>query len=209
MRSTALFISAAILASAAAPSKAQDLAACMATQDAAKRLACFEAAVKTPANAAPGAAPVSEPWTVVKSISPIDGLTNILATKSDGADSFHASQLMLSCADHKTGLGVASRMITGSAQVGGRLKIVYRIDAAAPVTQAWPIVITASALQGEVAYPDPTTVVAFIGALPANGKIAFDITDYQGAARAMSFDLSGLDAIRADLAGACKWPKTP
>ncbi|HEY0377198.1 MAG TPA: hypothetical protein VGC87_09590, partial [Pyrinomonadaceae bacterium] len=48
--------------------------------------------------------------------------------------------------------------------------------------------------------------VGFLRSLPDDGALFLRISDRQGEAQNLEFDLGGLRTVREKLAAACKWP---
>jgi hypothetical protein len=77
----------------------------------------------------------------------------------------------------------------------------YTINEGPPVTVTTGLSSSGSgiALKGDVA--------GFLRSLPEQGAIAFRVADRQGETLEGGYDLSGIKALVARLAGPCKWPR--
>lgn len=107
-------------------------------------------------------------------------------------------QLSIQCRGGRT------EMVIGSAPLMRRADdhvVSYVVNDSAPVTVTSGLSSSGSgiALKGDVA--------GFLTSLPAEGAIAFRVIDRQGGRLDGRYDLSGIKALAARLAGPCKWPR--
>jgi hypothetical protein len=212
MRKAIRFVALALiptLAVAASPTEAAEQPACSAIPDAAKRLACFDAAAKAAAAtlqpAAGARAPAPSGWMIAESRSPTDGSLQIIATKSDGGDSFSGNDMILSCKAKRTQWQIVSRLIRGQTAGRNQLPVSLSVDGQPRVTQPWKVVADGSAFRTTVGYPDDQSLPAYLSSLPPSGLLGVEIADFQGVPRHMAFVLDGIDEARVRLAVACNW----
>ena len=211
MRIAALALFPALLALAPCPALALDASACKAITDGVQRLACYDALAAAPPTPTPQPkaatpAPNAPSWAIVEGKSQIDGSAEVVATKSDGGDSFSGNDFVVACKARKTQATIVSRAIRGGALSGGQLPVQYNVDNEAPVAQRWPVVAGGSLFSTTLSYPQGADAVAFLKALPGAATLHFKITDFQGAPHELAFALAGLDEVRALVGKACKWP---
>ena len=225
MRAAALCVAAATLMSGAAvaQSGSEALSACS-LPSYAERMRCLEklsgdvspsppqvatTPAPTPApEPAPAPAPTPAPgpaatamagkWIVSETRSPIDYSPVAIATASSSAGSDGVLQLSIQCR------GGRSEMVIRSAPMMRRAEdhaVSYLVNDSAPVTLPSGLSSSGSgiALKGDVA--------RFLTSLPAEGAIAFRVADRQGATLEGRYDLAGIKALVARLAGPCKWPR--
>ncbi len=201
------------LALAAAPALAAELGACQAVQDPAKRLACYDAAAKMapapPPQAMAGQTGAASPWTITPSRSPIDGSLQIIATKSDGGDSFSGNDLVIACKARQTQMSIVSRTIRNDAARRGELPVRMEIAGRAPIDLSWRVAASDSNFRTTLVYPDPKSLAPLLMSLPPSGAANFQIKPLKGAPHAISFALDGLDEARGRIAAACNWAAMP
>jgi hypothetical protein len=151
-----------------------------------------------PPTQAPAAPPMAGKWIISETRSPIDYSPVATATASSGAGSDSVLQLSVQCR------GGRSEMVIRSAPLMRRAEdhvVSYAINDAPPVTVTSGLSSSGSgiALKGDVA--------GFLRSLPAEGAIDFRVVDRQGGALEGRYDLPGIKAMVARLAGPCKWPR--
>jgi hypothetical protein len=144
------------------------------------------------------APPTAGKWIVSETRSPIDYSPVAIATASSGAGSDGVLQLSIQCR------GGGTEMVIRSAPLMRRAQdhvVSYVVNDAPPVTVTSGLSSSGSgiALKGNVA--------GFLMSLPAEGAIDFRIVDRQGGALEGRYDLPGIKALVARLAGPCKWPR--
>jgi hypothetical protein len=137
-------------------------------------------------------------WIVSETRSPIDYSPVAIATASSSAEPDGVLQLSIQCR------GGRSEMVIRSAPLMRRAEdhvVSYVVNDSAPVTATSGLSASGSgiALKGDVA--------RFLMSLPAEGAIAFRVADRQGATLEGRYDLAGIKALVARLAGPCKWPR--
>jgi hypothetical protein len=156
------------------------------------------AAAIPPPMPAPAAAPTGGKWIVSETRSPIDYSPVAIATASSSTGSDGVLQLSIQCR------GGRSELVIRSAPLMRRAEdhvVSYAINDAPPVTVTSGLSSSGSgiALKGDVA--------GFLMSLPAEGAIAFRVADRQGGTLEGRYDLAGIKALVARLAGPCKWPR--
>ena len=156
------------------------------------------AAAIPPPMPAPAAAPAAGKWIVSETRSPIDYSPVAIATASSSAGPDGVLQLSIQCR------GGRSEMVIRSAPLMRRAEdhvVSYVINDAPPVAVTSGLSSSGSgiALKGDVA--------GFLMSLPAEGAIAFRVADRQGETLEGRYDLAGIKALVARLAGPCKWPR--
>ena len=137
-------------------------------------------------------------WIVSETRSPIDYSPVAIATASSSAAPDGVLQLSVQCR------GGRSEVVIRSAPLMRRAEdhvVSYVVNDAPPVTVTSGLSSSGSgiALKGDVA--------GFLTSLPAEGAIAFRVADRQGATLEGRYDLPGIKAMVARLAGPCKWPR--
>ncbi len=156
------------------------------------------AAAIPPPMPAPAAAPTAGKWIVSETRSPIDYSPVAIATASSSTGPDGVLQLSIQCR------GGRSEMVIRSAPLMRRAEdhvVSYAVNDAPPVTVTSGLSSSGSgiALKGDVA--------GFLMSLPAEGAIAFRVADRQGGTLEGRYDLPGIKALVARLAGPCKWPR--
>jgi hypothetical protein len=155
--------------------------------------------VLAPLTAQPTQAPApAAGWIVSETRSPIDYSPVAIATASSSAGPDGVLQLSVQCR------GGRSEMVIRSAPLMRRAEdhvVSYVVNDAPPVTVTSGLSSSGSgiALKGDVA--------GFLTSLRAEGTIAFRVADRQGATLEGRYDLPGIKAMVARLAGPCKWPR--
>jgi hypothetical protein len=156
------------------------------------------AAAIPPVSPAPLPPPTAGKWIVSETRSPIDYSPVAIATASSSAGPDGVLQLSIQCRAGRT------EMVIRSAPLMRRAEdhvVSYAINDAPPVTVTSGLSSSGSgiALKGDVA--------GFLTSLPAEGAIAFRVADRQGGTLEGRYDLPGIMALVARLAGPCKWPR--
>ena len=156
------------------------------------------AAAIPPATPAPVPKPTAGKWIVSETRSPIDYSPVAIATASSSAGPDGVLQLSIQCRGGRT------EMVIRSAPLMRRAEdhvVSYAINNGPPVTVTIALSSSGSgiALKGDVA--------GFLMSLPADGVIAFRVADRQGETLEGRYDLPGIKALVARMAGPCKWPR--
>ena len=156
------------------------------------------ASAAPPPPPAPAAAPTAGKWIISETRSPIDYSPVAIATASSSAGPDAVLQLSIQCR------GGRSEMVIRSAPLMRRAEdhvVSYAINGAPPVTVTSGLSSSGSGivLKGDVA--------GFLASLPAEGAIAFRVADRQGETLEGHYDLPGIKALVARMAGPCKWPR--
>jgi len=165
---------------------------------AAKPPAAPAAAAVPPPTPSPAAAPTAGKWIISETRSPIDYSPVAIATASASAGPDGVLQLSIQCRGGRT------EMVIRSAPLMRRAEdhvVSYLVNDSAPVTVTIGLSSSGSgiALKGDVA--------GFLTSLPAEGAIVFRVADRQGGTLEGRYDLPGIKAVVARLAGPCKWPR--
>ena len=166
-------------------------------KDHAERLACLNRLTRTTAPQA-RLTPEDE-WIVSQTTSPIDYSPIATATTSSrGETGESAMQLSIRCRGGRTELALAG---PGISRGGGEDAISYRVNdnPAVQVAAAVPAFGPGVAFTGDV--------VRLLQSLPDGGELIVLLSPRGGVARDGMFSLAGLDAARAKIAAACKWPR--
>ncbi|MFK4722735.1 hypothetical protein ABIE89_003835 [Bradyrhizobium niftali] len=166
-------------------------------KDHAERLACLNRLTRTTAPQ-PRLTPEDE-WIVSQTTSPIDYSPIATATTSSrGETGESAMQLSIRCRGGRTELALAG---PGISRGGGEDAISYRVNdnPAVQVAAAVPAFGPGVAFTGDV--------VRLLQSLPDGGELIVLLSPRGGVARDGMFSLAGLDAARAKIAAACKWPR--
>jgi len=166
-------------------------------KDHAERLACLNRLTRTTAPQ-PRLTPEDE-WIVSQTTSPIDYSPIATATTSSRSGAGEpVMQLSIRCRGGRTELAIAG---PGSSRGGGDDVISYRVNdnPAVQVAAAVPAFGPGVAFAGDV--------VRLVQSLPDSGDLIVLLSPLGGAAHDGTFSLAGLDAARAKMAGACKWPR--
>jgi hypothetical protein len=143
-------------------------------------------------------APATGKWIVSETRSPIDYSPVAIATASSSAGPDGVLQLSIQCRGGRT------EMVIRSAPLMRRAEdhvVSYSINDGPPVAVTIALSSSGSgiALKGDVA--------AFLMALPAEGAIAVRVANRKGETLEGRYDLAGIKALVARLAGPCKWPR--
>ena len=138
-------------------------------------------------------------WIVSQTTSPVDYSAIATATTSSrsGTDE-SAMQLSIRCRAGRTELALAG---AGISRGSGDDAIYYRVNdrPAVQVAAALPAFGPGVAFAGDV--------VRLLQSLPDNGEFIVLISYRGGTAHDGTFSLAGLDAARAKMAAACRWPR--
>ncbi len=137
-------------------------------------------------------------WIVSETRSPVDYSPVAIATASSDAGTNGVLQLSIECRNGRT------EMVIRSAPLMRRAEdhfVSYTINDAPPVAVAIGLSSSGSgiALTGAIA--------GFLMSLPTEGTIAFRVADRQGGSLEGQYDLPGIKAMVARMAGPCKWPR--
>ncbi|WP_256806132.1 hypothetical protein [Bradyrhizobium sp. Bra64] len=138
-------------------------------------------------------------WIVSQTTSPIDYSPIATATTSSrGGTGEPSMQLSIRCRSGRTELVLAG---PGISRGDGDDAISYRVNdsPAVQVAAAIPAFGPGVAFAGDV--------VRLLQSLPDSGDLIVLLSPRGGAARDGTFSLAGLDAARAKMAAACKWPR--
>lgn len=148
--------------------------------------------------AAPPARAAASDWTVTQTTSPVDYAPIATATTSSRERAGgSAMQLSIRCRGGRTELAIAGAGISGR---GEDYLISYRVSGGKPVQVA---ASTAAYGAGVAVKGDP---VALLWSLPGEGELAVHLAPRVGTANDGVFSLAGLNAVRAKMKAACKWP---
>jgi hypothetical protein len=156
------------------------------------------AAAIPPPTPAPAPTPSAGKWIVSETRSPIDYSPVAIATASSSPGPDSALHLSIQCRGGRTEMVIRSAPLTRRAEDH---VVSYVINDGPPVAVTIGLSSSGSgiALKGDVA--------GFLSSLPAEGAIAFRVADRQGEELEGRYDLSGIKALVARLAGPCKWPR--
>ena len=154
-----------------------------------------------PLTAVPTQAPVpaAGKWIVSETRSPVDYSPVLIATASSRAGPDGVLQLSIECRGGRT------EMVIRSAPLMRRTEdhvVSYSINDAPPLAVTTGLSSSGSgiALKGDVA--------GFLKSLPADGAIAFRVAERRGGTLEGRYDLPGIKALVARMAGPCKWPRS-
>lgn len=152
----------------------------------------------TEAGSAPGASTASAPtaaldtteneWALIESTNKMDSTPEVVLRKSGS----NGSSLTIRCSDRKTDAYVNTDTVVDN----GAVRV--RFDQAGPVRQMW----TRSTDYKALFAPDG---ISFARQLAKAQSFLFEFTPFQEGARAVSFEVSGLDVKLPKLAEACGW----
>ncbi|WFU38866.1 hypothetical protein QA640_31335 [Bradyrhizobium sp. CB82] len=163
----------------------------------AERLGCLDKLTRT---IAPQRRPTPEDeWIVSQTTSPVDYSPIATATTSSrSGTSESAMQLSIRCRGGRTELVLAG---PGISREGGDGVISYRVNdnPAVQVAAAVPAFGSGVAFAGDV--------VRLLQSLPDSGEFIVLLSPRGGTAHDGTFSLAGLDAARAKMAAACRWPR--
>ncbi len=142
--------------------------------------------------------PMTGKWIVSETRSPIDYSPVAIATASSSAGPDGVLQLSVQCRGGRTEMVIRSAPLMRRAQDH---VVSYVVNDGPPVTVTTELSSSGSgiAMKGDVA--------AFLMALPEQGAIAFRVADRQAETLEGRYDLPGIKALVARLAGPCKWPR--
>ncbi|GLR86546.1 hypothetical protein GCM10007857_32570 [Bradyrhizobium iriomotense] len=163
----------------------------------AERLGCLDKLTRT---VAPQRRPTpEEEWIVSQTTSPVDySLIATATTSSRSGTSESAMQLSIRCRGGRTELVLAGPDI---ARGGGDDAISYRVND----NPAVQVAATVPAFGPGVAFAGD--VVRLLQSLPDNGELIVLLSPRGRTAHDGTFSLAGLDAARAKMAAACRWPR--
>lgn len=166
-------------------------------KDHAERLGCLNKLTRTIAPQH-GLTPEDD-WIVSQTTSPIDYSPIATATTSSRSGTGESvMQLSIRCRGGRTELALAG---PGISRGGGDDAISYRVNdnPAVQVAASVPAFGPGVAFAGDV--------VRLVQSLPDSGDLIVLLSPRGGAAHDATFSLAGLDAARAKMATACKWPR--
>lgn len=150
-----------------------------------------------PTVAATTARPPSK-WVLSETRSPVDYSPIAIATTSAETATNGVMQLSIQCRGGRT------EIVLRSAPMMPRAEdhiVSYRINAAPPVA----VTPGPSSSGGGIALK--VDVAGLLMSLPAEGTIVFRVADRQGGSLEGQYDLPGIKALVARMAGPCKWPR--
>ena len=143
-------------------------------------------------------APRADGWIISQTSSPVDYTPIATATIASREDvSGSRMQLSIRCRSGHAELAVAGPVVSGR---GEDYVVSYRINGAQPVQIAAGVAVFSDgvAFRGDA--------VGLIRSLPGEGELAVHLSPRIGTAQDGIFPLAGLEAVRAKIAVACKWP---
>jgi hypothetical protein len=163
----------------------------------ADRLECLEKlshAIAPPARPAPRA----DGWIISQTSSPVDYAPIATATITSREDvSGSTMQLSIRCRGGRAELALAGPAIAGR---GEDYVVSYRINGGQPLQ------IAAGDAAFGVGVAFKGDAIRLLRSLPSEGELAVHLSPRVGTAQDGIFPLVGLDAVRAKIAVACKWP---
>lgn len=163
----------------------------------AERLGCLDKLTRVIAPQH-GLTPEDE-WIVSQTTSPVDYSPIATATTSSRSGTGESTmQLSIRCRGGRTELVLAG---PGISRGGGDGAISYRVndDPAVQVAAAVPAFGPGVAFAGDV--------VRLLQSLPDHGELIVLLSPRGGTAHDGTFSLAGLDAARAKMTAACRWPR--
>ena len=174
----------------------EEVKSCKAISNDQQRLKCFDglfADKPNPPNA-PDKSVNEGNWSIEERKSPTDGSPQIVAANLVGD-----TVLILRCKDQTTEAAFSTMYnYLGSRSVDVQL----RINDEKPFKEVWK-----ASINGRAAFtPD---AVAFINALPDNGKLLIRTTRSDGKIKEGNFNLGAVSEVRSKIAYACNWANAP
>lgn len=142
---------------------------------------------------------LEDDWIVSQTTSPVDYSPIATATTSSRSGTGESvMQLSIRCRGGRTELVLAG---PGISRAGGDDAITYRVNdnPAVQVAAAVPAFGPGVAFTGDA--------VRLVQSLPDSGDLLVLLSARGGAAHDGTFSLAGLDAARAKMTTACKWPR--
>lgn len=183
------------LAPAQAPNT-MELALCRLIRDNMARLACFDRQFRP---GQPDAPPIFSTfptqWEIEDAQSRLDDSPQVTAALRSTTGT---GLLMLRCREKTTEVALRVENFPYSNEV---LKVVYRVNRAAPVTSPWQ----GSTGERAVILPVSSEAVALLRELPDDGKFLARIYDRQGDFYEAEFQLGEVSEAKAKIARACDW----
>ena len=154
---------------------------------------------RTPTTAPPAQAPApaADGWVVSQTQSPLDYSSVVIATASSSAEPAGVLQLSVVCRGGRTEMAIRS---------GPRMRRVEDYSVSYSINGASPVGVTIGPSSASTAIALKGDVAGFLKGLPAEGAIAFRLAERQGATLEARYDLPGIKALVAAMAGPCKWP---
>jgi len=156
-------------------------------------------AQQAPRTTAPRQASQSNNWIISLTTSPLDySLVTTATTSSHDGAGEPGMTLSIRCRSGRNVLVVAGPRVSGR---GDNYAISYRVNdgQALQIAAAVPASGIGVAFGGDV--------VRLLQFLPDNGGLNIHLTSRTGPALDAVFSLGGLDAVRAKMATACRWPQ--
>ncbi|WP_373851941.1 hypothetical protein [Bradyrhizobium sp.] len=159
----------------------------------------IECSEKLPRTSTPSQPNQPNNWVISLTTSPLDYSPVATATTAS-RDGIGESGMTLSIRCR----GGRSELIVGGSRVSGRTDgyaLAYRINDGPPqqINATVPASGTGVAFGGDV--------TRLLQSLPDSGSLAIHLAPRTGAAVDAVFPLGGLDAVRAKISAACKWPQ--
>jgi hypothetical protein len=147
-------------------------------------------APKVSVSSAPTVAPdtTDNEWALIESTNKMDNTPEVVLLKSGS----NGSSMTIRCTEHKTYVYVDTDTVVDN----GAIRV--RFDQSSPVRQRWERSTDYKALFA----PD---AIAFSRQLAKARTFLFEFTPFQEGARALAFDVSGLDAKLPKISNACDW----
>jgi hypothetical protein len=171
-----------------------EIKSCKAITDDKERLKCFDglfSEIPKPQNPPAGA---QANWSVDESKSPTDGSPQVVA-----ANLVNDTVLILRCKDQTTEAAFSTRYnYLGSRSVD----VTLSINDEKPFKEVWK-----GSIDGRAAFA--SDALAFINALPDNGKLLIRTTRSDGKIKEGNFNLGAVSEVRSKIAYACDWANTP
>lgn len=141
-------------------------------------------------------------WVVSETTSPVDYAPMITATIGLPSGLKHApAVLAIRCRGGRTELLIRTDG-TWRASPAGEIEVDYQINDQSVVRLRW----IASADRKTASYK--SDAVGFLQSLPEGAQLKINVLDGPGPRHEATFQLAGLDAVRAKIAAACHWMPT-
>jgi len=173
-----------------------ELALCRLIRDNMARLACFDRQFRPGQPDGPAIfSTFPTTWEIEDSTSKLDDSPEVTAALRSTTGT---GLLTLRCRDRITEATVRIENFPYSDDI---LKVVYRINRAAPVTSPWQ----GSVNDRSVVLPVTAESIALLRALPDDGRFLVRLYDRQGGSYEAEFQLGQVSQARARVAKACDW----
>lgn len=146
------------------------------------------------------ALPAAQGWLISETTSPRDfsplfvaKLYALLPVPADAPQT-----LVLRCRNQRTEMSLGANGVWRASR-GGDVEVVMSSDQAAARPLRWRL-----AVDGRTAFmtDDPVDLIRALD----GGRVSIAVTDGAGRTISATFDLAGIDMVRARLANACRWP---